>query len=229
MVEGADPPVSYFALIPTEKLEIIDTWDVSGLRATGSHDICARDVFVPDGYGYDFGGARPLQDGPLYSLSIVGFLAVAVASVALGIGRGALDDLRDLATAKTPMGRAKPLAELNLAQAEFATAEASLRAGRAFLIEAIEALWERAERNERASKQQRALARLAATHAAQSAIRATDIAYSLAGGSAIYKKNPFERRFRDIHALSAHFMIGPSSLEAAGRALFGLDVPGRFL
>jgi alkylation response protein AidB-like acyl-CoA dehydrogenase len=229
IVEGSDPPQTYFALIPTQKLEIIDTWDVVGLRATGSHDIAAQDVFVPEGYGYDFGGARPLQSGPLYSLSIVGFLAVAVASVALGIGRGALDDLRELATAKMPVGRAKPLAELSHAQSGFAEAEASLRAGRAFLVEAIETLWDIAERGERASKEQRALVRLAATHAAMSAIRATDIAYGLAGGTAIYSKSTFQRRFRDIHALSAHFMVGPGSLEAAGRALFGLDVPGRFL
>lgn len=127
------------------------------------------------------------------------------------------------------MGRAKPLAELSHAQAEFAAAEASLRAGRAFLIESIEALWEIAEQGERASKEQRALVRLAATHASMSAVRATDIAYNLAGGTAIYSKSAFQRRFRDIHALSAHFMIGPSSLETAGRAMFGLDVPGRFL
>lgn len=229
IVEGSDPPQTYFALVPTKELEIIDTWDVVGLRATGSHDIAAHGVFVPAGYGYDFGGARPLQGGPLYSLSIIGFLAVAVASVALGIGRGALDDLRELATAKTPMGRAKPLAELSHAQSGLAEAEAALRAGRAFLVEAIEAVWNIAERGERASKEQRALVRLAATHAAQSAIHATDIAYNLAGGTAIYSKSPFQRRFRDIHALSAHFMVGPGSLEAAGRALFGLDVPGRFL
>lgn len=229
MIEGSDPPATYFALIPTEQLEIIDTWDVSGLRATGSHDLAAHDVFVADGYGYDFGAARPRHDGPLYSLSIVGLLSVAVASVALGIGRGALDDLRELASAKTPMGRNKPLAEWSIAQAEFASAEASLRAGRAFLVGAIETLFDIAERGERATKEQRALVRLAATQATQAAVHATDTAYSLAGGTAIYSKSAFQRRFRDIHALTAHVMIGRSSLEAAGRALLGLDVPPRFL
>ncbi|HUF53771.1 MAG TPA: acyl-CoA dehydrogenase family protein [Dehalococcoidia bacterium] len=205
------------------------TWDVSGLCATGSHDVVASDVFVPHGYGYQLGTARPVHEGPLYGYSVLGLLSVAVAGVALGIGRGAPDDFRLLAGAKTPTGRRKALAEWSIAQARYAEAEGALRSGRAFLIEAVEGVWQTLVRGERPSDAQRAMVRLAASTAVVGATKAVDAAYDLAGGSAIYSDHTLQRRFRDIHTLTAHVMIGQSSFEAAGRALLGLPLSPGFL
>jgi len=228
VVEGT--PSVYFAIVPTSEIEIHDTWDVSGLRGTGSHDVSVHDVFVPQGHGYYFFPEdKPRRDGALYSFSLMGLLSVAVAAVALGVGRGALDDFRAIAGAKTPTGRRKPLAEWGIAQAEYAQAEAALRSGRAFLVDAIGTMWDTIEGGGLPSDDERALIRLAATTAVQGAVRAVDTAYNLAGGSSIYSKSALQRRFRDIHALTAHVMVGASSLEAAGRALLGLTVPPGFL
>jgi hypothetical protein len=60
-------------------------------------------------------------------------------------------------------------------------------------------------------------------------VRAVDIAYNLGGGTSIYESSRLQRQFRDIHTLTQHVMVGPSSLEAAGRALLGQDVPPGFL
>lgn len=229
MVEGGGPPMMFFALVRRDQIEIIDTWDVSGLRATGSHDVRVTDAFVPDGYGYSLGIAQPLHEGSLYRFSVLGLLSAAVAGVALGIGRGALDDFRVLAGAKTPTGKRKALVEWGVAQSQYAEAEAALRSGRAFLIEAIDTAWRTLERGDQPADPERALIRLAASTAVQGAAKAVDTAYNLAGGSAIYSKHTLQRRFRDIHTLTAHVMIGPSSFEAAGRALLGLTVAPGFL
>lgn len=218
-----------FLQLPAADFTIIDTWDVSGLRATGSHDVDVNDAFVPTGYGYALGVDRPRHEGTLYGFSVMGLLAIAVASVALGIGRGAVEDILDLAGAKTPMGRRRPLADWNVAQVELAQAEAALRSGRAFLSEAITDMWGVLENGELPSREQRALVRLAATAAVQGAVRAVDTAYNLGGGSSIYATSTLQRRFRDIHTLTQHVMIGQSSLEAAGRALLGQEVPPGFL
>lgn len=37
-----------FLITKNEQVEIINTWDALGMRATGSHDILLKDVFVPD-------------------------------------------------------------------------------------------------------------------------------------------------------------------------------------
>jgi alkylation response protein AidB-like acyl-CoA dehydrogenase len=53
-------PQTRFMLLPSEECEIIDTWNVGGLRGTGSHDVVLRDVFVPSSYGSGFTDpARP--------------------------------------------------------------------------------------------------------------------------------------------------------------------------
>lgn len=226
-MDGA--PAVLYATVPTSEIEIHDTWDVSGLRATGSHDVSADDIFVPESRAFYFLATRPKHPGHLYAFSMRGLLAVAVASVALGVGRGALDDLREIAGAKTPTGRNKPLVDWAITQVEYAQAEAALRSGRAFLIEAIDSMWDTVAAGGHTTDEQKALVRLAATTATLGAVKAVDTAYNLAGGSAIYAKSALQRRFRDVHALTAHVMVGTSSLEAAGRALLGLTVPPGFL
>jgi alkylation response protein AidB-like acyl-CoA dehydrogenase len=218
-----------FLQVPASDFQVIDTWDVSGLRATGSHDVEVNDVFVPDDYGYAVGIDRPRHDGLLYQFSVMGLLSVAVAAVALGVARGAIDDIRELATAKTPTGRRRALADWNVAQVDFAQAEAAVRSGRAFLIEAIDEMWDALERGDSPSPEQKALVRLGATAATQGSVRAVDTAYNLGGGTSIYATSTLQRRFRDIHTLTQHIMIGQSSLEAAGRTLLGLNVPPGFL
>ncbi len=218
-----------FAMIPTSEIEILDTWDVAGLRGTGSHDVVVKDVFVPAERTYSVVGGLPQHSGSLYRFSLFGLLAVSVASVALGIGRGALDQLKELAPTKVPFGRRRPLSDWNVAQTQIAEAEAALRSGRAFLLDAINDMSDSIERGDEPTNEQRALVRLASTQATRGAVHATDTAYNLAGGSAIYSSNLLQRRFRDIHTLTQHVMVGPSSLEAAGRVLLGLSVPPGFL
>jgi alkylation response protein AidB-like acyl-CoA dehydrogenase len=152
-----------------------------------------------------------------------------VAAVALGTARGALEDLRQLATAKTPTGRQRALAELATTQVDYARAEGRLHAGRAFLFEMVEELWQMRERGERPSEEQRTLMRLASTTAVEGATAAVDAAYLLGGSTSLYAASPLQRRFRDIHAITQHVMVTTVSYEAAGRALLGLMVPPGFL
>ena len=221
-------PEVRMALFPASVVEIIDTWHVSGLRGTGSHDIAVTDALVPADYSFSM-SSPPVQPGVLYGFSLMGLLSVSVAAVALGIGRAALNEIKEIAPRKTPVGRRKSLSEWSVAQMSLAEGEAALRAGRAFLFEAIAEMWETLERGEKATAEERALVRLAASQAVQGAVRAVDIAYNLGGGSSIYESSRLQRQFRDIHALTQHVSVGPSSFEAAGRVLLGQDVPPGFL
>jgi alkylation response protein AidB-like acyl-CoA dehydrogenase len=226
--EREEPAEVRMALFPASVVEIIDTWHVSGLRGTGSHDISVTDALVPRDYSYSM-SSPPVQAGVLYGFSLMGLLAVSVAAVALGIGRAALDEIHELSPKKTPVGRRKPLTEWSVAQIALAEGEAALRAGRAFLFEAAGGMWGTLERGEQPSRDERALVRLAASQAVQGAVRAVDIAYNLGGGSSIYESSRLQRQFRDIHAVTQHVSVGPSSMEAAGRVLLGQDVPPGFL
>lgn len=70
---------------------------------------------------------------------------------------------------------------------------------------------------------QRARLRLATSHAARASIQAVDLLYTALATSAIMRKSPLERQFRDLHTAGAHVMVGQMTYEAAGRVELGRD------
>jgi len=207
---------------PIRDVEIIDTWDVSGLRGTGSHDMAVQDVFVPEKCSVSLTADRPWHAGALYRFPPFGLLGLAVSAVGLGIARASIEELKVLAGAKTPTGSRRPLAERGATQERVARAEAELRSARAFLFEAVAEAWQAAERGDDASMEQRALLRLAATHAMVTSAGVVDAMYNLGGATSAYSSSPLQRQFRDVHVATQHIMVAPPTFELAGRVLLGV-------
>jgi len=214
-------PETRMLLFPAREATLHDTWSVSGLRGTGSHDMEVCDLFVPAGRSVSLQDDAPRERGPLYALPVFGFLAIGVCSVGLGIARAAIDALQELAAAKTPTGSRRLLAERALVQAQVAQAEGALRAARAGLLEALAAVRDAAPRG--VTARERALLRIAATHAARSSAQVVDAMYDAGGGSSIYAASPLQRQFRDVHVMTQHASVAPATLELAGRVLLGLE------
>ncbi|AEM84359.1 acyl-CoA dehydrogenase family protein [Streptomyces violaceusniger] len=207
--------------IPAEELRIVDTWHTSGLRATGSHDVVAEEVFVPAHrvLALDDG---PLIDAPLYRFPIYGYFALSIAAAALGNARGAIDDLMDLAGHKVATGSRRTLAEKATTQAAVGQAEAALRAARAFFYSAIDDAWQAACTADEVALGLRTGLRLAAAHAARTSAEVVRAMYDLGGGSAVYESSPLQRRFRDATTATAHLQVSPATWETTGRILLGL-------
>jgi indole-3-acetate monooxygenase len=208
-------------LFRADETRVIDTWDTSGLRGTGSHDIEVSDVFVPASRSFSLITGRPRIEG--YALPFFGVLASGVAAVALGIARSAVDTFTELARTKLTPGSKRTIAHRELVQLQVAQAEARIRAGRAFLYAAVgDVEAEVAERGE-ASLRSRALLRLAASHATTEAAAAVDLAYNNGGAAAVYSKNPLQRHFRDVHVATQHLMVSATAATVAGRVLRDLE------
>jgi alkylation response protein AidB-like acyl-CoA dehydrogenase len=221
LLEGGRPEIR-LVLFPAGEVEVLDTWHVSGLRGTGSHDMALDGARAPAGRSASLFTDHPHEQGPLYAFPVFGLLALAIAGVTLGIGRAAIDDLVDLAATKTPAGGRRALAERPTTQSQLARADAALRAGRSFLHEAIEAAWSEASDRGEVTTERRAAVRMASTNAAAAAAAAVDAAYDLGGGTSIYESSPLQRRFRDIHAATQHMLVAPATWELTGRLLLGL-------
>jgi alkylation response protein AidB-like acyl-CoA dehydrogenase len=203
------------------EFEIVDNWDVSGLRGTGSNDVVMEDVFIPDERTCVFD--KPLNTGPLYAFPFFGFLALGVASVCLGIARSAIDELRELASAKVPTGGRRPLARRPAAQVEVAKATAELLSARAFVDAAVAQAWDTAQMVAEPSIDERVKLRLAATHAARTSAKVVDRMYEAGGASSIYAKSKLQRNFRDVHAATQHLVVSPATYELMGRLLLGVE------
>jgi indole-3-acetate monooxygenase len=215
-------PVLRVVALPTAELEILDTWHTSGLRGTSSHDAVANDLLVPSHHILSLVDSGPRVNTPLYRFPVFGFFALSIAAAALGNARGAIEDLTELATAKTAQGSSRTLAERPATQAAVGEAEAALRAARSLYYEAIEEAWAAAQLQAPVAESLRLGLRLAATHAVRSAADVARSMYDLGGGSAIYDDCPLQRRFRDAHAATAHFQVNPAIWELTGRVLLGV-------
>lgn len=217
-------PDSRLLLFPAGEARVHDTWTVSGLCGTGSHDMEVDGLLVPRSRAVSLMTDRPRIESPLYRFPVFGCLAIGIAAVSLGLARRAIDELVELAGGKTPTGSRKRLADRGFVQIQVAEAEAAERSARAFLLDTVAATFEEAEREGSIGLRQRALLRLAACHAVTLSKRAVDLMYDAGGGTSIYRTSPLQRCFRDVHTASQHLMVSSSTLELAGRVLAGVDV-----
>jgi alkylation response protein AidB-like acyl-CoA dehydrogenase len=142
----------------------------------------------------------------------------------LGIGRRAIDEVVALAATKVPMLASKRLAEWSMAQVDIARAEAALSSARAFLRDEVATAWDLVLAGDPVPVTQRARIRLACSHIGTEAVRAVDLAYNTAGGSAVYSSSPISRCFRDIHTASAHIMVSSRIYETFGKLHLGFEV-----
>lgn len=215
-------PRSRMMLLPADQIEFLDTWYVSGLAGTGSTDFSIHDAFVPESHAIGIGVDGPLSR-PLYAFPQFGLLSMGIAAVSLGLARAAIDELTEIAGAKTPSGSARPLAARPATQAEVSRAEATLRSARAFYYETIEAAWQAARRAGHIETEHRRDIRLATTFATHACAETVDRMYNLGGGTSVYRRSPLQRIFRDVHVATQHMMVSPATFELTGRLLLGIE------
>jgi len=214
-------PEVRMTIFPAADVQIIDTWNVSGMRGTGSHDIAVEDLFVPHARSVWFSTDAPQRGGALYAFPVFGLLALGIAAVALGIARGAIEDFQAIAGKKVATGSRRPVAERSATQAQVARATALLGACRAYVHETVREVWDAARAGEPITLEQRARLRLAATQAVRDAAQTVDLMYEAGGASAIYADSPLQRRFRDVHVATQHVLVAAPTYELAGRILLG--------
>src|SRR5690606_249111 len=193
-----------------DQVEFHDTWHTSGMRGTGSLDFSVTDAHVPAEHTILPGVgtvhvAEPLAHFPNFTL-----LALGITATGLGVARRALDELRDLAAGKTPQFSSRTLSESGFAQTEYARAEARWRAARSLLRDEVGAAWELAIEGGPVPVDQRVAMRLAAAHAAGECVAATDAAWMLAGGSAVYDTTVLGRRLPGAPVVTLPIMVAPS-------------------
>lgn len=227
LVDAHGAPRQAMMLVPAAEVEFLDTWHVSGLCGTGSTDFAVRGALVPEACAVGV-LARPLER-PLYAFPQFGLLAMGIAAVSLGLARHAIDALIELANAKKPDGSGRTLAERTSTQSEVARAEASWRSARLFFYASLEGAWRTAQATGRLEVPERRDLRLATTHATHACAEIASAMYRLGGGSAVYRRSPLQRIFRDANVATQHMMVSPSTLELTGRLFLGLETETRFL
>lgn len=209
-------------LFPASEARWIDTWDVIGLRATGSDDFEIDGLFVPDAYttirDTDLGRRHMTT---LYTMPSMSMYAMGFSMTAQGIARAMLEAFKDLATEKTPRMAKSKMMDNPVIQNDLALCEARLKAARAYLFDEIEDIWAEVVDTGALSIANRMRIRLAATHGIHEAKAVAETVYDLAGVSAIRAESPFQRRYRDIRSVTQQLQGRRSHYQTVGAYLFG--------
>lgn len=225
-------PYERTMLFPRAAVSMTDRWQVMGLRGTGSDTYTVQDLFVPEAHTVRRDRddeRRPHGAGTLYRFTTTHLYATGFASVALGIARGMLDAFVALANGKTPMATGRMLRDSPVLQSGLAWAEGTWRAARAQLHAALREAWEHCATGAAMTTDQKVAIRLAATFAIHQSKQVADFAWAEAGATAIFEAQPFERRFRDLHAVTQQVQARRNHFETVGQHLMGLAPNPRFL
>jgi indole-3-acetate monooxygenase len=213
------PPMTRAVALPASEWQIEDTWNVAGLKGTGSHHVALTDRVVPAANFFDITNGAPCLPGPLYQ-TVRQFLPLLHGAIQVGIAEGALNELVALAnTGRQQLRAPAPMRESEAFQSDLGRIAADLYAARATLEGQTAQHWRRALagtlKNEACYVQSlRTAAWIAAT-----CVRVVDACFALGGSSTLYDTSPLQRRLRDAHAAAQHAVAQQRNYIGAGKLL----------
>lgn len=238
-VESADgPPEVLWTAVPMAELEILDDWRVCGLAGSGSNSVVARDVLVPAHRVLPVGpllaGEFPSKanaDDPFYRMPVLLLFCVWTAPNALGLARSALAEFRERIH-RRGITYTFHTRQHEAGVTHLQAAEAAMKLSCAELLtdEFVTLIASRATTGEPYTLEERARIRAQAGYATRLCKEAVDLLASASGASSLHLDVPVQRTTRDLHALTLHSFVNPTTnLELYGRTLSGLDAGTAFI
>jgi len=233
--ENADSkPVDYrMCLLHKSQYEIIDDWQVMGMRSTGSMTVAAKDVFVPDHKalcmldargGDSFPGAKT-NPNPLYRVSLAAMGGHGIAATAVGNAMAALEFTRDLVKARSTNYTGSRMRDFQVVQLRVGAAGAKIDAARLMLRSDALEVMDGARSGAVPDIETKLRYKRNAAYVAQLATEAVDALHTITGATGIYNTYPLERIFRDAHVLAAHISLNFDAQAATwGLAALGGEV-----
>jgi alkylation response protein AidB-like acyl-CoA dehydrogenase len=206
-------------VFPASSATMYDVWDVIGLSGTGTDSYSVDNLFIPEKFAAlrdNFSSLR--EKGPLYGITTYSMFGLGFAAISIGVARATLDAAIDLARGKASVGL-KAMRENSAVHGLIGRTEGNLRAARAYLYATAAEGWRDLTRTGILSEDHRAAFRLASSWTIHQAASVVDAAYHMAGATAVFRANPFERRFRDMHAIAQQIQARDTHYEDIGKMI----------
>lgn len=210
-------PAMRAMVVQKDAAEIIDTWSTLGMRGTGSQDFTLAGVFVAEEFTFDLGGAVPSVPGiTRYPLIEFGY---ELATIAIGVAQGALDDVAATAAGRTRALARSSIAADPVAQHRIGRVATTLRAARALVREDAAALREVDDEVDFMELMTNSAATCA--WVVDACIDVVETCFRTNGARGIFDAAPLQRRLRDILTLAQHATLNDSAWTRHGSAVLG--------
>ena len=223
-VFDGDRPVDLrLCVVPKSDYQVLDTWDAMGMGATGSKDVSATDVFVPDRRalalrdcrgGFDHPGGA-LNKGALYGIPIVAASSHPLAPAALGTAEGAYEIFLASMAKRAGTYTGAKVADFQAVQIKVARARSLIDSARYLLRWSAIAFDAYAARGEVPDLETKLRFRAHSAFAVGQSREAVETLWSCYGAQGLYKRDPLQRHLRDVIAIAQHFSF---NFDIAGAA-----------
>ncbi|HEY0813097.1 MAG TPA: hypothetical protein VGE11_07430 [Pseudonocardia sp.] len=231
-VEGRDRPSLF--LLPREDVDVQDTWYMSGMKGSGSHDIRLDRQFVPAHRAVDIdqwhsrhNHGAALHPEPLYAYDARDLLVFIIPALVVGAAEAMLEMYRARVERRRAAFSPVLAADTVAGQIRYAEAMSALRGAQSLLTAALDLTVEvNAQSPDELSDRVRALIKLDCLTICRLAKESIDFGVG-GSGSAIYKSSDITQHFlRDIQMILSHLTIDDDGMRAqAGAILLGRAEP----
>ena len=229
-----DKPVDWrLCLVPKTDYTIIDTWYAMGMVGTGSKDIEAKEVFVPERRALALarcrGGAghpgASMNSGPLYKVPIVAAAGHPLSASALGAAEGAYDAVSRSFKTRVGTYTGAKVSDFQAVQIKLAKARCLIDSARYLMRESAVFFQSKAERDEVPDVETKLRLRAQNAFAVAQSREAVETLWSFYGANAIYTRDPLQRFLRDTQAIGQHFSF---NFDVAGAAFGTAALGGKY-
>jgi 3-hydroxy-9,10-secoandrosta-1,3,5(10)-triene-9,17-dione monooxygenase len=228
--EGGHAPVGFRTfLCKPDQFRMKDTWYSVGLKGSGSNNIVVEEAFISEDFSLDMAAANEgkapgcfYNSGPLYQSPLYNQFGFGLFSPAWAIGRGALESFVDFNRDRVAALTGAKLAETQALQIRLGEASADLDTAYT-IAEKLNGMLMRGELMQPTTRPVRDFG-----HAAQTVMRSVDSLFTAAGARGLSERQPLQRHWRDIHAVSNHAALNSdAAYQNWGRELMGVSAPSR--
>jgi 3-hydroxy-9,10-secoandrosta-1,3,5(10)-triene-9,17-dione monooxygenase len=217
-------------VIPRDEVNVIDTWRVAGMVATGSNDIEVKDVFVPGHRKQSIADMRDgtspgavFHDSPTFKMPMMPVLGLTAAAPAVGGARKAVALFRERLAERTVYGTTEKQSQRAVAQARLGHAQVAVETAETMLKATARRVMDWGESGEGCPDIERAHLRLTIAHIVRQARDVVREVVEASGAHAHFLESPLQRILRDLHTLSCHTVFDLDvGGELYGRMLLGL-------
>ena len=207
-------------LLGRSDTRIVDTWNASGLKGTGSNNVDVNDVFVAEAMTLavaDLGGGptpgSAVNPNPLYALPVFSLFPYVLSGVALGNAQACLEDYIQVARHRASTYNRARLGDLQSTQIKIAQASAKIDAARLIMrATCIDAMAD-ASRGHIPDMAAKTKARRDGAYSVNLCTEAVSLLFSASGARGLFTSGALQRQFRDAHAINSHIAF---SFDAAG-------------
>jgi alkylation response protein AidB-like acyl-CoA dehydrogenase len=219
-------PEARYCLVPRAQVELLDTWHTRGMRGTGTNTFEVKDVFVPEERTVFPYGAPLVSPGPRYKIPLTLGFGAGDGMVALGLARNCIEAFFEVAGSKSPRNMTGLLRDQPISQFAVGQAEAAVRSGRAFLMQAVHQVWDEATSSDAPtlSMDSRTNLRLAATHAIRLSAGIVESLYTACGATVVFDGHLIQRLFQDMHVITQHGQSRLQHYEVVGQYCLGIPI-----